>query len=148
MRAAFKKFLPLAVVALVFVFNLLFLSQLTHAEPVSQVSEAPEGECTSLLPNSWCSKNNGDGIFEIIHLVVRILVVGVTVVGTIGIIWCGFLWLSARDNEGQVATAKKRLIEIVIGLVIFGLAGLLVELFLPGGDTSGFLVIVNNIRTF
>lgn len=148
MKTVFKKILPMLVVAFALVLNLIMLPQIAGATATSQVSDAPEGECTSLLPGSWCDKQNGTGILEIIHLVVRILVAGVAVVGTIGIIWCGFLILSSRDNEGQVATAKRRLLEIVIGLVIFGLAGLLVELFLPGGDTSGFLVIVNNIRTF
>lgn len=95
------------------------------------------GDCTTLLKDSWCDMEDGGGIMEIVKMVVNIMTAGVIVVGTIGIIWCGFLILSARDNEAQVAQAKKRLIDIVIGMAVFGLAGLLIGLLLPGGNQSG-----------
>ncbi len=139
MKTKIKNIFVILAASLALVLNVGFAPiSYASSSATTQLAEAEEGECTSLLPNSWCSKDNGDGIFEIIHMVVRILVAGVGVVGTIGIIWCGFIILSARDNEAQVAQAKRRLIDIVIGIAIFGLAGLLVELFLPGGETAGF----------
>jgi hypothetical protein len=138
MKTKIRNIFVILAASLALVLNVGFAPISYASSATTQLAEAEEGECTSLLPSSWCSKDNGDGIFEIIHMVVRILVAGVGVVGTIGIIWCGFIILSARDNEAQVAQAKRRLIDIVIGIAIFGLAGLLVELFLPGGETAGF----------
>lgn len=105
--------------------------------PVLTFASGGGGDCTTLLDDSWCDMEDGGGIMAIVKMVVNIMTAGVIVAGTIGIIWTGFLILSARDNEAQVAQAKKRLIDIVIGMVVFGLAGLLIGLILPGGNQSG-----------
>lgn len=88
-----------------------------------------EGSCTSILPSSWC--NGEGGITNIVTLVITILTGAVVVAGTIGIIFCGFIWMTARENEAQVAKAKKRMLEIVIGLVAWVLLALLANLFIP-----------------
>lgn len=93
-------------------------------------------ECANLL-TGFCNQDSGDGILDLIKLIVEILTAGVIVAGTVGIIWCGFLMLSARDNEAQVAQAKKRLVDIVIGVIVFGLAGTVITLILPSGNTTG-----------
>lgn len=93
-------------------------------------------ECANLL-TGFCN-GSGDDILDLIRLVVGILTAGVVVAGTVGIIWCGFLMLSARDNEAQVAQAKKRLIDIVIGIVVFTLAAFVIGLILPNADGSWF----------
>ena len=51
--------------------------------------------------------------------------------GTIGIILCGFMWMTARDNEAQVAQAKKRMLDIVIGIIAWVLLALIANLFIP-----------------
>ncbi len=95
------------------------------------VDPAPvnEGDCTSILPNAWCEGD--DGIQQIIRLIILILTGSVVVAGTVGIIICGFLWMTARENEQQVATAKKRMLDIIIGVVAWVLLALLANLFIP-----------------
>lgn len=88
-----------------------------------------EGDCTSILPNAWCTGD--DGIQQIIRLIILILTGSVVVAGTVGIIICGFLWMTARENEQQVATAKKRMLDIIIGVVAWVLLALLANLFIP-----------------
>ena len=83
---------------------------------------------TILLPQSWCDDDSGDGIKNMIKFAVDLLTGGVVVVGTIGIVICGYIWMTARDNEAQVAKAKKRLIEIVIGMAVFVAIDLVVNL--------------------
>ena len=125
------------VLACLFVI-LMSVCMLSVFLPVN-VSAADDGDCTSLLNgNKWC---NGDEntIIELLKTIIQILTAGVVVLGTIGMIWCGFLILSARDNESQVAAAKKRLIDIVIGIVIFVLFDLAVNLLLPGKTGAGLL---------
>ena len=41
------------------------------------------------------------------------------------------LWATARDNEQQIVKAKKRLFEIVIGMVAWILIALIGNLLLP-----------------
>ena len=42
--------------------------------------------------------------------------------------------MTARDNPVQVQKAKKRILEIVIGIVIWVLLAILIALFLPASD--------------
>ena len=58
----------------------------------------------------------------------NLLLGGVTLVGTIGIVVCGFMWMMARDNETMVMRAKVRLFEIVVGMIIFVTAELILNL--------------------
>ncbi len=104
--------------------------------PALTFASSSGGDCTTLLNDEWCNMEDGGGIMQVIKMVVNIMTAGVVVIGTIGIIWAGFLIITARDNEAQVTMAKKRLIEIVVGMVVFGLAGLLIGLILPGGNQS------------
>ena len=101
---------------------------------VSPIAPVDEGDCTSILPNSWCTGDNG--IANVINLIVTILTGAVVIAGTIGIIICGFLWMTARDNEAQVATAKKRMLDIVIGIVAWVLLALVANLFIPKDSTK------------
>lgn len=82
---------------------------------------------TNILPNS---AKDIDGILK---LVLNILVYGIGVVAVIGVVIAGILYLAARDNEAQVATAKRRLIEISIGLVIWVAMWSLLNFLVPGG---------------
>ena len=85
---------------------------------------------TSILPSSWCTED-ANGIMQVIRFVISVLTGTVVVAGTIGIIICGVLWATARDNEQQIVKAKKRLFEIVIGMVAWILIALIGNLLLP-----------------
>ena len=136
-----QRFLPWLAMGLMLMANVFFL-------PNSEVHATQASGCVSILPESWCVKDSDSGIVEIVRFAVRFLTGGVVIVGTIGIIWCGYLILTARDNEEQVAKARGRMIDVIIGIIAFGILGFLVDLFLPGADTSGVMVIVNNIRNY
>lgn len=90
--------------------------------------------CTTLLPDAWCNGGTkGDGIFNMIKLAVNVMALGVTVLSTIGIIISGVMIVTARDNVGQVAAAKNRIYNIVIGLTLWGILAIGINLILPGG---------------
>jgi hypothetical protein len=44
--------------------------------------------------------------------------------------------MTARDNEAQVAKAKRRMLEIVIGIVAWVLLALIGNLFIPKSSTD------------
>ncbi len=92
-----------------------------------------EQQCLdTMLFGTVCDDCEGGPILKIILFAVKILTIGFGILATIGIITFGVQYLTARDNEGQLARAKKRLIDVVIGIVAYGMMYLLLELFLPG----------------
>lgn len=65
-------------------------------------------------------------------LVLKILVYGLGAAATLGVVIAGIMYMTARDNPQQVAVAKKRLIDIVIGLVVWALMYTLLNWLVPG----------------
>ncbi len=68
-----------------------------------------------------CLKDDGEGgsIINILKLVVDIMTIGVGILGVIGISIVGIQYLTAGGNEEKARKAKRRLFEIVIGLVAY-----------------------------
>lgn len=77
------------------------------------------------------NNHDGSGIKCVITLVINILSVLVGVVGIIGIVVVGIQYLTAGGNEEQTRKAKRRLFEIIIGIVAFILTGTLLKWLLP-----------------
>ena len=108
---------------------LIMLFSFCVAMSVSSTVFAEEDSCANIL-TAFCKNNQGD-IGGIVYLVLNVLTVGVIVAGTVGILVCGYLILTARENQEQVAKAKKRLFEIVIGLAAWATGSALIALFIP-----------------
>lgn len=129
MRNKMNKYLRIAAIAVFVVLAAGF---------VTTVATRPAmAECeTAVLPKEWCDGDND--IMDVVKFVVGMLAGGVTFIGIVGIVICGVMYLTARDNEAQVAKAKKRLIDVIIGVVIwvlfaFGANGIL-TLLVPKAD--------------
>jgi predicted small integral membrane protein len=103
------------------------LAQITGPQMVF----AEDSKCTSILDSGWCDGQNGEGILNLVKMVKNIFSIGVGVAATIGIIICGVTIMTARDNEAQVAKAKQRIFDIVIGLVIWVMLYFVLDLLLP-----------------
>lgn len=110
MRNKMNKYLRIAAIAVFVVLAAGF---------VTTVATRPAmAECeTAVLPKEWCDGDND--IMDVVKFVVGMLAGGVTFIGIVGIVICGVMYLTARDNEAQVAKAKKRLIDTVIGVIIW-----------------------------
>lgn len=86
-------------------------------------------DCTTgVLPQSWCGDK---GIENMLKDLVWIIgsVAGVVAVPFIAI--AGFTWMTATDDPGKVQAAKKRILEIVIGLIIYVLIGAIINWLIP-----------------
>lgn len=116
MRNIMKKYLKIAAIA-------LFAVVLTGAVVIATSESVAASGCeTAVLPQEWCNNSadpDDNGIFKMIRFVLNLLGGGISIVGVIGIVICGVMYLTARDNEAQVAKAKKRLIDVVIGVAIW-----------------------------
>lgn len=93
------------------------------ADSDSKPDNPPE---TTILPNDM-------DIMGILKLVLNILVYGLGVAAVLGTVIAAIMYLTARDNEQQVAKAKTRLYEVVIGLVAWAVMWGLLQWLLPGG---------------
>lgn len=65
------------------------------------------------------NQSDGEGIKCVISLVIDIFSVGIGVLGVLGITIVGIQYLTSGGNEAQMTKAKRRLFEIVIGLVAY-----------------------------
>ena len=87
-------------------------------------------DCTTgVLPQSWCGDK---GIENMLKDLVWIIgsVAGAVAVPFIAI--AGFTWMTATDDPGKVQAAKKRILEIVVGLIVYVFVGLIITWLIPG----------------
>lgn len=81
-----------------------------------------------------CSSGaNGEGIFCILNIGLTVLTWGIGIAGTLGIVITGIQYLTARDSVEQMTKAKNRLINIIIGLVVYAVMWGLLNWLIPGG---------------
>lgn len=79
-----------------------------------------------------CS-DNSNGVWPIISMVVSFLSLSIGLFATIAIIAFGVRYMMARDNEEKMKMAKKRMVEIALGLAAYGILYSVVNLIIPGG---------------
>ena len=80
-----------------------------------------------------CDEGGDGGIWHIVNLVVDIMSIGVGILGVIGISVVGIQYLTAGPNTEKTTKAKRRLFEIVIGLVAYAIMFAFLQWLLPGG---------------
>ena len=93
--------------------------------------ESKDTLSTSVLDCS--DSGNGEGIFCILNIGLTVLTWGVGIAGTLGIVICGIQYLTARDSVDQAMKAKNRLINIIVGLVIYAVMWGFLTWLIPGG---------------
>lgn len=91
-----------------------------------------------ILTDCWekAEGENGEGIMCVLKIALDILTVGIGILGVLGIVIVGIQYLTAGGNEEQTRKAKRRMFEIVIGLVAYVLLYALLNWLLPGGLTT------------
>ena len=67
---------------------------------------------------------------------VDIISIGIGIVGVIGISIVGIQYITASSNEQQATKAKRRIFEIVIGLIIFVTLYIITQWLVPGGKLN------------
>ena len=70
-------------------------------------------------------------------LILAVLVYGLGAAAVVGVIWAGILYLTARDNEQQVARAKMRLFEVAIGIAAWAVMFSVLNWLIPGFSGLG-----------
>ena len=78
----------------------------------------------------------GGAVLYMARIVLDIMLAGVVVAATVGIIICGYTIMTARGDQANVEKAKKRMLDIVIGLVAFTLLWLVAPLVMPNANEN------------
>ena len=80
-----------------------------------------------------CSSSDSDALFDILGIGLQIVTYGVGSAAVIGVIIAAYQYITARDNPSQVAAAKNRLLQIIIGLLVWVMIWAILQFLLPGG---------------
>lgn len=95
------------------------------------------GASTSII--NCDSGTEGDAaVLNVLGLTVKIFTVAVGVLAVVGIIIAGVQYLTARDSEEQVRKAKKRLVQVIIGIIAYVLLFGIANFLIPGGFFNDF----------
>lgn len=133
MKKLLQKILP-AVMAILTGVGLM--APALNTETVYAAGGSDKAQTVILTECSNAENEHGEGIKCIILKVVNILTILVGIVGVIGIVVVGIQYLTAGGNEEQTRKAKRRLFEIVIGLIAFVLMSALLNWLLPNFNAT------------
>lgn len=75
---------------------------------------------------------DGEGVMCILTGVMDVMTIGIGILGVLGITIVGIQYLTAGDNEDKTRKAKRRMLEIVIGLVAYVLIYAFLKFLIPG----------------
>ncbi len=103
----------------------------TGDAPINQKTHADGATILTSCWNKAETSGKGEGIVCILTMVVDVLTVGIGVLGVLGITVVGIQYLTAGGSEEQTRKAKRRLFEIIIGLVGYVLVYALLKFLMP-----------------
>ena len=109
------------------------VASLAIAKPA--FAECAEGQVDTNL-FGCVDGENGDGIFLILNVVLTVMTFGIGILGTLGIVIAGIQYATAKDNEQQMAKAKMRIVQIVIGMAIWAVLYVALRWLIPGFGTN------------
>lgn len=100
-------------------------------------SSSSDEKCIKLaiikIKGKDCIENSKEAIFEILGMILNIFTFGVGIAATGGFIFCGYQYITSKNEPAVIVKIKTRMLNIVIGLIIYFMFWGLIELLLPGG---------------
>lgn len=115
---------------------LLFATTLALAPPQSAYAvTTQDAACEAINGAAGCTKENSD-ITGVINLIVQVISIVIGAVAVIMIIMAGYKYITSGGDTGKVTAAKNALIYALIGLVIVGLAQLMVRVVIKNTDAA------------
>ncbi len=88
-----------------------------------------EGVKTAIFGSGGCYSG---GIFGILGIAIDVLTIGIGAAAVIGIIISGIQYATSSGDPAATTKAKNRLIEILIGILVYGLFYGLMRWLVPG----------------
>lgn len=78
----------------------------------------------------------GGGVICILKLVLNVMTYGIGVLAVVGIVLSGIQYITSQGDPGKMAKAKNRIIQVVIGLVIYAVMYAALVFLVPGFNTD------------
>ncbi len=78
----------------------------------------------------------GGGVICILKLVLNVMTYGIGVLAVVGIVLSGIQYITSQGDSGKMAKAKNRIIQVVIGLVIYAVMYAALIFLVPGFNTD------------
>ena len=119
-----KVFIVISIVCLCFLFSHCF---------VNSVFADSDGNVETIFFGNFKDDGQGCGVYMILNYAIDFLTFGIGIAAIFGITLSGITYLTAGGNEEKTTKAKRRISEIVIGLVVYVALWSILNLFLPGG---------------
>lgn len=97
--------------------------------------EGGQGDCDGTKTALFgCVKKDekGENIYNILGLILDIFTYGVVGLAVIALSASGVQYALARDNEAQVVASRKRIYNIVVGLILYAFSYTIIAWLLPG----------------
>ena len=86
-------------------------------------------ECNTVLLD--CGSGGQNSIYEVVMTVITIASISTGILAAVGITIVGIQYLTAGGNEEQTKRAKRRMLEIVIGVALYALLAALIAWLVP-----------------
>lgn len=100
-------------------------------------SSSSDEKCIKLaiikIKGKDCIENSKEAIFEILGMILNIFTFGVGIAATGGFIFCGYQYITSKNEPAVIVKIKTRMLNIVIGLIIYFMFWGIIGLLLPGG---------------
>lgn len=110
------------------VVSLLLMTGSAFADGVDKVDTSWFGEV------DLGGKGEAKDVFlKLLYTFTNVLIYGLGALAVIGVVIAGVMYITAGDNEQKAVAARKRLIEVVIGLGVWALLYGILHLLIPGG---------------
>lgn len=110
--------------------------------PVMAVSAPSTFGVETAILKTCGDKEGSEGITCVLNLVVDIMTIGIGILGVIGITVVGIQYLTAGGSEEKTRKAKRRMFEIIIGLVAYVLLYAFLRWLLPSfGEPTAYTTI-------
>ncbi|MBR3131584.1 hypothetical protein IKG31_03335 [Candidatus Saccharibacteria bacterium] len=92
-------------------------------------NECSDGVKTALIGSNGCYSG---GIWGILGIVIDILTIGIGAAAVAGIVYSGIQYTTASGDPAKITKAKRRLYEILIGILVYGVFYGLMRWLIPG----------------
>lgn len=123
--------------------TLLIVAAIIVGLGIVAVSPVSALEC-SVLPQSICNASEqgelqNSGIWRLLLLAINILTVGIGIAAVGAIVFAGFLYATATDDQSKTKKAIEMIRNTAIGLIVYALMFSAANFLIPGGifTTSG-----------
>ena len=86
-----------------------------------------------------CDDCHGSSVFKILSFVISTFTIGIGLLATIGLINGAILIMTSGGQSDRKSKGIKRIIETIIGMLLYATLSISISMLIPGGDLNSFL---------